>query len=624
MAQSTYTEGREALEAALRELATLGDERSGSQVADGARVLLKKLSEELFNVVVVGEFKRGKTTFVNALLGAEILPAAVVPLTSIVTAVTWGEDPRAEISFLDGRTETVAVEDLNRYVTERGNPRNGLGVDRAVLYYPAEEFRDGVFLIDTPGVGSVYRHNSDAAYAFVPQCDAAVFLTSADPPISDGERSFLHDVRAEAARMFFILNKVDYLTGPDREEALAFTRAVITEALGSEPRVYPLSARQALAAKSKGDAPGLESAGFASFERDFRRFLMQEKGSVILESVASRARKLVADVRNALDVEERALQIPLQDLTSRAEEMDELFARAQGSRDDIRTLLRAETEKLVRGVEDDLAALRRRATEELLREAETFVAGRDDSRGAGAAVDELVKDALRRRIERWRTEEDRRVDASFRAATTRFVGETNRLIERTIQLCGELLQIRLSSVDAPPGIAPETRFMYSFFEVPTILESLLPDMSRLLPGRVARRRLLKEVNERIPDLIDKQCGRLRWDLVQRLEKSRLALERDLDARLYAMVHSLRHGVQRALEERSQSESDVPPSLAGSKRTVGNWRFSTPPSRSFGNGPRKERTGREGRGPVRRVRTRPELLGRSRRHRRRGSRGRERP
>jgi ribosome biogenesis GTPase A len=150
--KTTYAEIREELEEALRALATFGDERPASPVVQGTRALLKKLAGQLFNVVVVGEFKRGKTTFVNALLGADVLPVAVVPLTSIVTAVTWGEEARAEVSFLDGRTESVPVEGLSRYVTERGNPGNGLGVDRAVLYYPAEELRDGVFLVDTPGV----------------------------------------------------------------------------------------------------------------------------------------------------------------------------------------------------------------------------------------------------------------------------------------------------------------------------------------------------------------------------------------------------------------------------------------------------------------------------------------
>jgi GTPase SAR1 family protein len=264
MAEAGFAETRGQLDEALKAFATLADDRFGPLIAEGTRSLLKKLAEELFNVVVVGEFKRGKTTFVNALLGADVLPASVVPLTSIVTAVTWGEEPRAEVSFLDGRTEGVSVENLSRYVTERGNPRNGLGVDRAVLYCPSEELRDGVFLVDTPGVGSVYRHNTEAAYAFVPESDAAVFLTSADRPISEGERAFLVDVRAEAARMFFVLNKVDYLSEKDREEALAFTREVLAEAIGAQPQLYPSAPRQALVAKPAGNQAELEASGSAS------------------------------------------------------------------------------------------------------------------------------------------------------------------------------------------------------------------------------------------------------------------------------------------------------------------------------------------------------------------------
>jgi GTPase SAR1 family protein len=556
MGERTYAENRNELEGALRELARLGDERSEPGAAEGARSLLKKLAEERFNVVVVGEFKRGKTTFVNALLGADLLPSAVVPLTSIVTAVAWGEEPRAEVSFADGRTENVPVGELARYVTERENPKNGLGVDREVLYHPAEELRDGVFLIDTPGVGSVYRHNAEAARAFVPESDAAVFLTSADPPISEGERLFLEEVRAEAARMFFVLNKVDHLSERDRAEALAFTRQVIGEALGSEPRVYPVSARQALNAKVVGDSQELEESGLAAFERDFRRFLARDKGQVIVASVAGHARKLAADARNALDIERRALQIPIEELTDQTREMERVFAEALRSRDDIRALLRRDSEALVKLVEDDLARLRQEATPQILTEAGTFLDARGEARGAAEAVDQLGQDSIRRTIERWRGEEDRRVGEAFRQATARHVEETDRLVERTVRLCGELLQIELVSVEVPGGISPETRFTYSFFEVPTILESLLPDVGRFLPEGLARKRQLKVLREKIPPLIDKHSGRLRWDFVQRLDRSRRRLEGDLDERLKGTIESLRTGVRRALDERSRSEDEL--------------------------------------------------------------------
>jgi hypothetical protein len=570
MAEPTYGETRAELEQALRALARIGDGQPGARVAEGARSLLKKLAEELFNVVVVGEFKRGKTTLVNAVLGADVLPSAVVPLTSIVTAVTWGERPRAEVSFLDGRTESVAVEDLPRYVTERGNARNGLGVDRAVLYYPADELRDGVFLVDTPGVGSVYRHNTEAAYAFVPECDAAVFLTSADPPISDGERAFLEDVRAEAARMFFVLNKVDYLSERDREEALAFTREVAKDAVGTEPNLYPVSARQGLVAKMAGDHDGFEASGLAAFERDFRRFLMREKGAVVLASVSAQARKLVADAHNALDVEERALRIPIEDLAARSEQMERIFARAIESREGIRMVLRIEVEKLVTLVEQDLANLRREAGADILRRAEAFVDESTDVRTAAAGLDPFVEDALRRWLDRWRAEEDRRIGRAFHRAMARHVDETNRLIEGTVRLCGELLEVALSSVDVPGELAPETRFTYSFFDAPTILESLLPDAARFMPSSVARRRLLKEIRESIPGVVAKHCGRLRWDFVQRLEGSRLALERALGGRLDATIESLRLGVRRVLHERSRSEVDArstEPALEADRRAL---------------------------------------------------------
>lgn len=95
-----------------------------------------------------------------------------------------------------------------------------------------------MFLDDRPGVGSVYRHNTDAAYAYVPEADAAVSLTSADPLISDTERRFLEDIRAEAARMFLVLNKVDYLNERDRAEAIGFKQDVLRQALDENMTVF--------------------------------------------------------------------------------------------------------------------------------------------------------------------------------------------------------------------------------------------------------------------------------------------------------------------------------------------------------------------------------------------------
>jgi ribosome biogenesis GTPase A len=115
--------------------------------------LQEKLALQQFNLVVMGQFKRGKSTFINALLGADIVPTAIVPLTSIVTLLCFGPQPKATVHFLDGRREETAIAEIQRYVTEKENPQNRLNVKEVEVFYPCAHLKDGVRIIDTPGVG---------------------------------------------------------------------------------------------------------------------------------------------------------------------------------------------------------------------------------------------------------------------------------------------------------------------------------------------------------------------------------------------------------------------------------------------------------------------------------------
>lgn len=143
----------------------------------------EKIAAQTFNLVVAGQFKRGKSSIINALLGAELLPVGVVPLTSVVTILSAGEVTQVEVAFEDGRIEAAAVEQLAEYVTEKGNPKNVKAVREVHIRHPSAWLRGGVRLIDTPGIGSVYRHNTDVAYGFLPKADAVLFVLSVDQPL---------------------------------------------------------------------------------------------------------------------------------------------------------------------------------------------------------------------------------------------------------------------------------------------------------------------------------------------------------------------------------------------------------------------------------------------------------
>jgi hypothetical protein len=270
---------------------------------------------------------------------------------------------------------------------------------------------------------------------------------------------------------------------------------------------------------------------------------------------------------NSIDVQERALQLPVDQLAAARARLEGVFADARGTRRDMRPLIEAQTRELVALVEHDLEELRAQAERRLRGLVRDFLSSSTDVRREGGRLRELIEDALRIEVDRWRSQEDRRVGAGFRDIAARFEESTDAAARETIRLSGEILGIDLAATTTAGDLTTDTRFTYSFFEVPTIVESLLPDVRRLLPSRTARKLLEREARARIHEIVDRHCGRLRWDFVQRIERSRLELERALDARLDATIDALTRGIERADLERASSETEVARARARSQE----WR-----------------------------------------------------
>lgn len=136
-------------------------------------------------VAVLGQFKAGKSSLVNHILGADILPTDVVPVTAIVTQIRYSSVPSAIIQYLNGTERTVAQEEIGRYVTERENPENIKKVAQVIVEHPAMEELRNVILVDTPGLGSFYRHNSTVTLDWLPYTGVALIAVSAERPLSE-------------------------------------------------------------------------------------------------------------------------------------------------------------------------------------------------------------------------------------------------------------------------------------------------------------------------------------------------------------------------------------------------------------------------------------------------------
>jgi len=303
---TTYGHDKQVVAEALRAVQRYLEERRRELAHEVVRGLLSRLAEDRFNLVVVGQFKRGKSSLVNALLGQEILPTSIVPLTSIITAVRYGLEERALVSH-EGSTAVVSVpvSALVEYVTELGNPNNEKHVTSVDVEVPSSFLRRGLHVVDTPGVGSVYQANTATTYAFLPEADAVVFVTSVESPLTETELVLADTVRQYVHRVFFVLNKTDQVGPADRQEAIAFAERLLHERMGTDHlKIFPVSAKLALEGKRAADSRQVEESGLAQFEAALSAFLVAERGRVLLVSLLERALRVLAEEEHLLDLAE--------------------------------------------------------------------------------------------------------------------------------------------------------------------------------------------------------------------------------------------------------------------------------------------------------------------------------
>jgi GTPase Era involved in 16S rRNA processing len=309
-----YTSAKLALAGQLRLLKEVHRQRGSASRLRHCEELMAKLAEDRFTLAVVGQFKRGKSSLMNAILGRELMPTGVLPLTSAITVLRFGPKERLLIEREEanpGFPDEVPLGRVADYVTEKGNPGNCRRVRTATLELPCPFLRRGLEFVDTPGVGSAIVANTTTTCSFLPQCDAVLFVTSVDPPLTRLELGFLREIRALVRKIFFVVNKTDLLTDHERPEVLDFIAETLRSQMRSEEvKIFPLSAHAGLSAKLAGDASGYARSGLKELEEKLAAFLSEEKAAFFLGTVADKAVRLLEQEAAEVALGTRARDIP--------------------------------------------------------------------------------------------------------------------------------------------------------------------------------------------------------------------------------------------------------------------------------------------------------------------------
>jgi len=533
--------GENILADALNELAALGTARDREQLA----ALLDRLDAARLRVLVAGEAKRGKSTLINALLGREVLPSGVTPLTAVATAVRYGNDPRAEVLFLGGHEEKHPLTALAAFVTEPGNPRNRRGVASVTVYLDEPLLAAGVELVDTPGTGSVFEWDTETAHEAMQSMDAAVFVLTADPPISASERDLLARVAGLSVMTFAVLNKVDHLDEPGVAEALEFTRGVLSES-GHAGKVYPMSARAAL---------GGYDAGFAVFEADFVAYLLARRKADLRASAAAQARRIASSLLDEVALTRRAAEMRASDAAQRVEQFSARLSEVAVRSRDAVAVVEGESARLLFALNDAADEAAPRLGHQITGQLSTLLDGdlltaapaEIERRGRArlAALVEAAAEAWRQRrqeaIEQGLAQVDARLAASLEA-------ELNVLRDSAVELLGLDLAI------PEPGrrLAENRQFFYATAEDVGQTELLAGAVRRWLPGELGRRAAREHLRREAPGLIESQVGRARGDLQYRLAEATRALVLQVEQRYADGTSRITSALQAAAELREAS------------------------------------------------------------------------
>ncbi len=524
---------------------------------DRLRGLAARLATARLQVAVVGQFKRGKSSLLNALLGIPVLPMGVVPLTAITTVLSAGP-PLLRLEFLDGKHIERSSADLDglraglaTLVTEEGNPANLFGLRQVEARLPAPLLARGVVLLDTPGIGSTLRHNTEAAIAALPECDLALFVVSPDPPITEAELAYLAQVRATAARVIVVLNKVDTQEPAERDVTLRFLRRVLAEQAGlpAETEIFPISARTALRALQDEDPTALELSGVPALEQGLLTLLATDGPAVLAAAVAGKAAEMVAVLRLDAEIAARACRLPLAELEQRMGDFDGgiagLAAERTNAADRIvgdRTRLHALIERQAASAGEQIGRQLDQTLVELLRGGATMTAMRQC---LAARVPEYLAPAA----------------ATATAVVQRAMAEDlRRHQERIARLIAAVRRNAASAMEISGMVAGEAALadlpLLAAWRTDGRTETLAGIaagwVERFLPGGVRRRRAQRRLRVEAGALTVRNVEALRWSLRQGLDAAIGGFAAVLDAELDAAITACRMAMTTARQHQGST------------------------------------------------------------------------
>ena len=536
LALSTVTSDVDGAARLLR-LAQLAEELASSRIAEEARDLANRISEGRFYVACIGQFKRGKSTLINALIGDPVLPVGFTPVTAVPTVIRFGDRRRARIQAGDGSWQEVPASDLNQYVSEEYNPENTKGIRGVEVFVPSRLLAGGMCLVDTPGLGSVFTGNSAATHAFIPHVDAALVVIGADPPLAGEELALVEAVARHVQDIVLVLNKADRATPEERAAAVSFADRQVRKRLqrGLGP-ILEVSAAERI--DNRGP------------ERDWQKLvdalgvLVEQSGRRLIYSACERGIDRLGEQLLAVIREEReALERPIEESERRIATMKITIAESERSMRELRFLFMAEQHHISDLFVDRRKAFLARVMPEAKQELEEAISSLPYALGPRyrRRLMKRAQEIAQRYVIPWLRPEQEEAEQQYRRVSPRFVEIGNNFLKKLAEGGVPELARMPHALDPEAGFRVRSAFTFAdFIQLAQPVSPLrwLADAVLSLTGALFI--IENDAREFLETLFEVNSTRVQSDILNRIQESHLYLEVE--------IRKLLHEVSRVAEQ----------------------------------------------------------------------------
>ncbi len=534
---------------ALRELTDVASALDEHEIAQALAALGDRRAAGQVYVACVGQFKRGKSTLINALLGEPVLPTGVAPVTSAVTVIRHGETRAVQVHVHGRAPETIAIDAIAAYATEVQNPGNVKRVSVIDLVDPNPVLAGGLVLVDTPGVGSSSPLAAETTKAFVPRIDVALVVLGADPPVTGEELQLLDAIGVETREWIFVLNKADKMADADMAEAYVFTQRVLADRLGVVPdALFIVSAIERLRS-------GASTRDWDRLEQALRRLGGERKDAVLRDRVCQRTRRIAAQLRHTIASLDEALTKTAADNDRRVAAIEDWVVQATQALNDLDALLTADQTSASR-------TLRERAATHLGPARERAMAALDEALASLAAQRRLswrgawplAQQFARRELQETLSVIEHDASEIYARLAGRFVEMANALLHDLARV--ESALAALPPLSAPTALEGRRRFYFTEMMTLTATSPWRSAMEAVLPPGARRDAIRERVERYLERLLDTNTSRVIGDLDERLTESRQELAREIRSRIDTLVTSTHRATQRAQALRAEGQTSI--------------------------------------------------------------------